>query len=156
MRSGAKNEIKGLYETHLNVRDLGVFIEFYQNVLELPLANVIQDRKIAFFWTPSPDVGMLGLRETGVSPIKVQPHFAFNVDVVEIENCVSWLRSKSLVPTDGEKQIDEPIVHPWMRAASVYFLNPDGHSLEFIAKLPDQPRADIDRMSLSAWRKLNA
>ncbi len=147
-------KIRGLYETHLNVRDLGVSIEFYRNVLGLPLANVIEARKIAFFWTPSPEVGMLGIWETGGSPISVRSHFAFNVDVAEIEKSVAWLNSKCLVPTDSEKPIDEPIVHPWMPAASVYFLDPDGHSLEFIAKLPDQPRADLGRMSLSAWRKL--
>jgi lactoylglutathione lyase len=148
-------KIKGLYETHLNVRDLDVSIAFYRDVLGLPLANVIQARNIAFFWTPSPEVGMLGIWETGSSPVTVRSHFAFNVDVAEIENCVSWLRSKDLEPTDGEKPIEEPIVHSWMPAASVYFSDPDGHSLEFIAKLPDQPRTDLGNMSLSAWRRLN-
>jgi lactoylglutathione lyase len=148
-------KIKGLYETHLNVRDLSVSIAFYRDVLGLPLANVIPARKIAFFWTPSPEVGMLGIWETGSSPVNIRSHFAFNVDVVEIENCVSWLKSKDLKPTDSESAIDEPIVHTWMPAASVYFSDPDGHSLEFIAKLPDQPRANLGNMALSAWRRLN-
>lgn len=148
-------KIKGLYETHLNVRDLDASIKFYRDVLELPLANVIQTRKVAFFWVPTPGVGMLGLWETGSSPVMVHSHYAFNVDVTEIEKCVAWLKSKGLKPTDGEKPIDEPIVHTWMPAASVYFLDPDGHSLEYIAKLPNKSRPDLDMMSLSAWRKLN-
>jgi lactoylglutathione lyase len=149
-------KIKGLHETHLNVRNLDVSIKFYRDVLELPLAHVIPARKIAFFWLPTPEVGMLGLWETGVSPVAVRSHFAFSVDVSEIENCVSWLKSRDLIPTDGEKSIDEPLVHTWMPSASVYFLDPDGHSLEYIAKLSDEPRADLDNMPLSAWRKLKA
>jgi len=41
-----------------------------------------------------------------------------------------------------------------MPAASVYFDDPDGHSLEFIAMLPEPPRADLGIVSLSAWRRL--
>jgi lactoylglutathione lyase len=67
-------KIKGLYETHLNVRNLDVSIKFYRNVLELPLAQVIPARKIAFFWSPTPEVGMLGLWETSASPVTVRSH----------------------------------------------------------------------------------
>jgi hypothetical protein len=32
------------------------------------------------------------------------------------------------------------------------FRDPDGHSLEFIAMLPDRPQPHMERMRLSAWR----
>jgi hypothetical protein len=38
--------------------------------------------------------------------------------------------------------IDEPVVFPWMPAASVYFDDPDGHSLEYIALLPHPARPE--------------
>jgi lactoylglutathione lyase len=44
------------------------------------------------------------------------------------------------------------VVLCWMPAASVYFDDPDGHSLEFIAMLPDRPRPDLGRLSWSDWR----
>ena len=41
-------------------------------------------------------------------------------------------------------------------AASVYFDDPDGHSLEYIALLDDAPRPDLGTLPLSAWRRLHA
>jgi hypothetical protein len=43
-----------------------------------------------------------------------------------------------------------------MPAASVYFDDPDGHSLEYISVLPDAPRPDLSgRVKLSEWRLMN-
>ncbi len=42
----------------------------------------------------------------------------------------------------------------WMPAASVYFDDPDGHSLEFITMLPDRPRPELGMIPLSEWRSL--
>jgi hypothetical protein len=40
-----------------------------------------------------------------------------------------------------------------MPAASVYFDDPDGHSLEFISMLDEPPRPDQGFMSWSEWRR---
>jgi hypothetical protein len=42
------------------------------------------------------------------------------------------------------------MVFGWMPAAAIYFSDPDGHELEFIAPLPDQPRPDV---GVVAWRQ---
>ena len=53
------------------------------------------------------------------------------------------LQSAGISPLDFDGQpTDEPVVLAWMPAASVYFLDPDGHLLEYIAMLEDEPRPD--------------
>jgi hypothetical protein len=60
-------------------------------------------------------------------------------------------------PSYSTATIDEPTVFPWMPAASVYFDDSDGHSLEYIAVLPHPPRPDIQgRVPLSVWEATNA
>jgi len=41
----------------------------------------------------------------------------------------------------------------WMPAASVYFRDPDGHLLEYVAMLEDEPRHDESVVKWSAWRR---
>lgn len=53
--------IKCLYEAHLTVRDLDRSVAFYRDVLGLPLAHVVPDRNVAFFWVPKAETAMLGL-----------------------------------------------------------------------------------------------
>jgi hypothetical protein len=66
------------------------------------------------------------------------------------------LQRAGLRPLSGTGEpIDEPEVIPWIPAASVYFKDPDGHSLEFIAMLPEPPRPRMQRTMLSGWRKLH-
>jgi len=51
----------------------------------------------------------------------------------------------------GEKTI-EPSVIGWMPSAQLYFRDPDGHSVEFIALLDDTPDPNFIG-PLSAWQK---
>ncbi len=50
------------------------------------------------------------------------------------------------------EQTDEPSVIGWMPSAQLYFRDPDGHSIEFIALLDDTPEPSFIG-SLSEWRK---
>ena len=43
----------------------------------------------------------------------------------------------------------------WMPAASVFFQDPDANLLEFIAMLPDAPRAEAGVMTYSNWQALH-
>jgi lactoylglutathione lyase len=61
-------EIRGLFETHLTVGDLDRSVTFYRDVLDLPLARVFPERRVAFFWIGAPGKAMLGLWETGAVP----------------------------------------------------------------------------------------
>ena len=46
----------------------------------------------------------------------------------------------------------EPSVIGWVPSAQLYFRDPDGHALEFLALLDDEPEADFIG-SLSAWQQ---
>jgi lactoylglutathione lyase len=79
---------------------------------------------------------------------------------VSIEDAIASiaaLNDAGLRPESGIGEvISEPEVIPWIPSASVYFKDPDGHSLEYIAMLPDAPAPRMDRMPLSKWRDLQA
>ncbi|WP_420563906.1 VOC family protein [Thalassobaculum sp.] len=144
--------IRSLYEAHLTVRDLDRSIAFYRDVLGLPLATVIPARNVAFFWVPKPETAMLGIWAVGTAPMSMKLHIAFTVDLPDVERSVGALREAGLTPHFNGDPIEEPIVLTWMPATSVYFDDPDGHALEFIALLPDAPRPDLPIMPLSRWR----
>lgn len=59
----------GLFETHLTVSDLDRSIEFYRDVVGLPLALVLEERGAAFFWVGGPGEGMIGLWSLGSAPV---------------------------------------------------------------------------------------
>ena len=147
--------ITGLWETHLAVSDLDRSICFYRDVLGLTPAHAVPERHVAFFWIGQPRQAMLGLWSTQTSPMGLRLHFAFQVAVADVIASVAALKAAGLQPLSGiGEPIDEPEVIPWIPAASVYFRDPDGHSLEFIATLADRPAPTMGRMKLSEWHPL--
>jgi lactoylglutathione lyase len=148
--------IRGLFEAHLTVSDLDRSIAFYRDVLGLSLAQRIPERQVAFFWVPTSERGMLGLWCIGTSPLHMRLHIAFDVTRQHVFDSVGALRRAGIAPriSGGGAEIDEPVVLCWMPAVSVYFDDPDGHSLEFIAMLDETPRPDLGRVSWSEWRRL--
>lgn len=72
-------------------------------------------------------------------------HLAFRMEGVPAEDLVGLLRERRVEPEHPETaprtgRMDEPIVHGWMPAASLFFRDPDGHLLELIAELDEEPR----------------
>jgi lactoylglutathione lyase len=150
--------VSGLYESHLTVANLYRSIAFYRDVVGLELAHTVPARHAAFFWIGGRERSMLGLWCTHSSPVRLRLHIAFATELEQVRKSVAVLRSKGIVPRSGGggPELDEPAVFPWMPAASVYFDDPDGHSLEYIAVLPHPPRPDMPgRMPLSAWEAMN-
>jgi lactoylglutathione lyase len=146
--------IRGLFEAHLTVGDLDRSIAFYRDVLGLPLAHRIPARQVAFFWVPMPEKSMLGLWSIGTSPLRLRLHIAFQVELHHVFDSVQALRAAGLEPrSGGGNPIEEPIVLAWMPAASVYFEDPDGHSLEFICMLDEAPRPELGQVSWTEWRR---
>ena len=146
--------IRGLFEAHLTVSDLDRSIAFYRDVLGLPLATRIAERQVAFFWVPTPEQAMLGLWSIGTSPLRMRLHIAFRVSLEQVFASVELLRGAGLTPLDGSGGvIEEPVVLCWMPAASVYFDDPDGHSLEFICMLEEPPQPELGRVAWSEWRR---
>ncbi len=144
--------IKGLYETHLFVESLERSVDFYKNKLGLLQAGYEEGRKIAFFWIGKPKEFMLGLWEKPKQEIDIR-HFAFRCDAEYILNhAVNYLKERNLQPynflKDGNEQ---PMVFAWMPAIAIYFNDPDGHVLEFIAVLEGDAKPELGVISYEEW-----
>lgn len=144
----------GIYETHLAVADLGRSVAFYKDRLGLALAAEFPERGIAFFWVGSPQAGMLGLWQGVRGPLRTVSHFGFRAPRARVLSAVSDLRAAGIDPLgfNGEP-VDEPVVLGWMPALSVYFKDPDGHSLEILHRLDDPADPAFGVGSWSAWQR---
>jgi lactoylglutathione lyase len=147
-------QIKGLFEAHLTVSDLDRSIAFYREIVGLELAHTVPERHAAFFWVGGPGKTMLGLWSIHSSPMGMRLHTAFDLSLNDVVASVDRLRTKGITPRDGSgTPIDEPIVIGWMPAASVYFDDPDGHSLEYISMLDAPSKPEWGQIGLSEWKK---
>ena len=61
-------------------------------------------------------------------------------------------RSASRRCRSSREETTEPSVIGWMPAAAVYFRDPDGHLLEYLAMLDEPPRPDVGIVPWSSWR----
>lgn len=144
--------IDRLFEAHLIVADLEVSIAFYRDRLGLELAHVVHARRAAFFWIGARGKSMLGLWQSGAGPQKTTTHIAFAVAADDVIASPQKLQSAGVVPLDfNGRPTDEPVVLAWMPAVAVYFLDPDGHLLEYIAMLEGEPRPHDGVVSWRAW-----
>lgn len=142
----------GLFETHLTVRDVGRSIAFYRDVVGLSPALELPERNAAFLWAGGEGRSMLGLWGIGSSVVSVGLHVAFEVSVDDVLAAPERLRAKGVTPLSfGGEETDEPDVLGWMPAAAVYFNDPDGHLLEYLAMLPEAPRPDAGVVPYSRW-----
>jgi lactoylglutathione lyase len=145
-------DIEALFETHLTVADLQRSMVFFGGTLGLTLAEVYWDRKVAFYWVGERGRSMLGLWEVGTGPQRLSLHLAFRTNVPNILKAPALLRAASIEPLDFHQQpTEEPVVLSWMPAASLYFRDPDGNSLEFLAMFPDRPEPHLGVVSWSHW-----
>jgi lactoylglutathione lyase len=144
-----------LFEAHLNTGNLEEAIQFYEN-LGLKMVHKIEDRRVAFFRFGKEQKmdQMLGIWETK-KPV-IRKHIAFGVNYEEICDAIDWLKDRGIEAIEdfGLAPI-EPLVHTWMPAASVYFLDLDGNSLEFIHALDGKTQPELGVIYLSEWQKNN-
>ncbi len=147
--------VEGLFEAHITVRDVQRSIAFYRDVVGLELGIAQPERPAAFFWVGGRGRSMMGIFGIGSGTLPKQHHVAFQVKVEDVLAAPQRLRSAGITPFGGRREpIDEPIVFPWMPAASVFFDDPDGNILEYIAMLPDPPRPEPGPVSWSEWQRL--
>ena len=115
--------IKGVYEIAIRVKDLARAETFYKDVLGLQ-EGLRDERRNWLFLYAGGNAGMVVLQEDkGEWPTQ---HFAFTVNESEIKSAAAMLQEKGV-------SVSEPVVHEWMKSVSVYFDDPDGHSLELLA-----------------------
>lgn len=144
--------IKGLYETHVNVKDLARSIEFYKDLPGLQLCHYEAQRRIAFFWVGAPRKFMLGLWEMPATEITPR-HFAFECEKEWILNeSVAFLQSKNIRCYNFLKDgTERPMVFTWMPAIAIYFDDPDGNILEFISILEGKAKPELGVLSYYQW-----
>jgi lactoylglutathione lyase len=145
--------IEGLFEAHLSVRDFERSLAFYRDVVGLELGLAQPERPAAFFWVGGRGRSMMGIFGTGSGPLPKQHHVAFQVRLEDVLAAPQKLRSLGITVFGGRGEpIREPVVFPWMPAASVFFGDPDGNVLEYISMLPDRPRPEPEPVSWSEWQ----
>ena len=149
-------EARDLFEAHLTVPDLDEAIRFYRDVLGLRLAHVPDTGDAAFFWIGSSGNAMLGLWAAGSAPLKITSHVAFRVGLADVLAAPDALRSAGITPLgfDG-RPTDFPDVLAWMPAAAVYFRDPAGHLLEYIAMLPHEPCSACGVLTWRMWELMH-
>ena len=145
--------VRGLFEAHLTVSDLDRSLAFYRDIVGLPVALELPERGAAFVWCGEPGGSMLGLWSLGSAPLGLKLHVAFAVELEDVLAAAARLRSLGVRPESffGE-EADEPSVIGWMPAVAQYFRDPDGHILEYLAMLDEQPRSDVGVVPWSQWR----
>lgn len=145
--------VRGLFEAHLTVGDLGRSVAFYRDLVGLPVAVEIPERGAAFFWVVEPGQAMLGLWSLGSMPMALNLHVAFEVALEDVLAAPGRMRERGIEPLSFfGAPTDEPSVIAWMPAAAVYFRDPDGHQLEYLAMLDAEPRPDAGIVPWSRWQ----
>jgi lactoylglutathione lyase len=146
--------IDDLFEAHLAVADLERSVRFYRDVLGLRLAGTFPERQVAFFWLGARGNAMLGLWSAGTGPQRMTLHIAFRASLENVLAAPHALQSAGVTPLDFDGHpASEPVVLAWMPAAAVYFFDPDGHLLEFLAMLPEDPRPGLGILRWSEWTR---
>lgn len=143
-----------LYETHLPVTDTEVSKNFYVDVVGLEFAHRDLTRDIVFLWAGNNRRSMVGLWGSGTVYGRHyhQGHVAFAMSLPELLAAGKRLNARLVETTNfAGESTSEPSVIGWMPSAQLYFSDPDGHALEYIALLDDSP--DVGFIgTLSAWR----
>jgi lactoylglutathione lyase len=146
--------VERLFEAHLSVADLDASVAFYRDLVGLELAHVVPARQAAFFWIGPHGSGMLGLWSIGTNPQKTMMHVAFAATLEQVIAAPRTLQSAGIVALDFNGQpTREPVVLAWMPAASIYFRDPDGHLLEYIAMLAEEPRPGDGVVGWHQWTR---
>ena len=148
--------VRRLFESHLTVSDLQRSVSFYRNLVGLTLALEVPERNAAFFWVGEAGDSLLGLWSLGSAPLGLTLHVAFEVAMSDLLDAPKRLESQGVTPLSFfGAETTEPSVIGWMPAAALYFRGPDGHLLEYLVMLEEDPKLDLGIVSWSEWLAQN-
>ena len=154
-------ELRGINHLALVCRDMERTVDFYSNVLGMPLIKTIElpfgmgqhffidignGDALAFFWFPDAPEAAPGVASARTLPgsdglttaVASMNHVAFDVPAEKIDGYLAKLRAKGIEAADIMNHDDselgvsrEPNQGTFVR--SIYFFDPDGILLEFAA-----------------------
>jgi lactoylglutathione lyase len=144
--------VTGLFEAHVLVSDVERSIEFYRDVIGLPLALKLPERAAAFFWIGGPGQSMIGVWSMGSAPMGFSQHVALGASLSDVLVACDALRARGVTPLSFfGTETAEPSVIGWMPAAAVYLRDPDGNLIEYLAMLDQPAQAERGIIPWSLW-----
>lgn len=164
-------ELRGVNHLALVCRDMARTVEFYQDVMGMPLVKTIElpngagqhfffdignGDSLAFFWFPDAPPPAPGVASPQALPgdgdirtaVGSMNHVAFDVAPERIEEYRDRLRAKGVQVGEILNHDDSPFgvtrrMHPGVFVRSVYFMDPDGILLELAAWTRDFTPDDV-------------
>ena len=177
--SNAEFDIRGVNHLALVCKDMARTVEFYRDVLGMPLIKTIDlphgmgqhfffdignGDSLAFFWFPDAPAAAPGVsspaRLPGSGDIRTahgsMNHIAFNVAPEKFDEYVEKLQRKGVTLGPVLNHDDSPMqvsaqVTPGVFVRSVYFFDPDGVMLEFAAWTRTFDASDVAHEAVDAF-----
>ena len=171
-------ELRGVNHLALVCRDMERTVDFYTNVLGMPLVKTIElpagmgqhfffdcggGDCLAFFWFPDAPDGVPGISAPAARPdqgeltsaVGSMNHVAFDVAPEKIEEYRDRLIAAGVPCTEVANHDDSEwgisdAMHPGVFVRSVYFQDPDGILLEFACWMRDFTPADVAHVPATA------
>ena len=158
MGSNTEFKLKGINHLALVSSDMARTVDFYTNVLGMPLIKTLEipggaqhfffdcgnGDSLAFFWFPDAPAAAPGIASAGelpgvgsiVSAHGSMNHVAFDVPVDQFDAYVQKLKDKGVAVSRGVEPRRQRVdggrnMHDGVFVRSVYFRDPDGVLLEF-------------------------
>jgi catechol 2,3-dioxygenase-like lactoylglutathione lyase family enzyme len=171
-------EIRGVNHLALTCRDMAKTVEFYRDILGMPLTKTIDlpggmgqhfffdignGDSLAFFWFPNAPERQPGFASPQALPGEgsmvtahgSMNHIAFDVAPEKFDEYYARLKAKGVHVSMVMNHDDSPHqvsrdVHPGVFVRSVYFFDPDGACLEFAAWTRPMTEADVAHDPMTA------
>jgi len=127
----SSRRIKGLGEVSIQVRDLDAMQKFYEEVVGLEVLRRDNDERFVFFKVAegygghTQNLALFEASNTLNSQESTLHHIALNVALEDFETEKMRLEGLGL-------KINAT-VHEWLHVRSLYFYDPEGNHLEFVA-----------------------
>ena len=176
--AGRPFEFSGVNHLALVCSDMQRTVDFYTNVLGMPLVKTIElpagmgqhfffdcggGDCLAFFWFPDAPDGVPGISAPAARPdqgeltsaVGSMNHVAFDVAPEKIEEYRERLIAAGVACTEVANHDESEwgisdAMHPGVFVRSVYFQDPDGILLEFACRMRDFNPADVAHVPATA------